>query len=94
MAHIKARFRLDRPGFCLDVDLTLPHRGVTALFGPRAPARRRCCVVLPDWSARPLVLCDQWRGLAGRETLDTYLQAGTRLRIPGGEPISSPDRVG
>ena len=31
---IRARFRLDYPGFTLDVDLTLPGRGVTALFGP------------------------------------------------------------
>jgi len=30
---IEARFRLDYPGFDLDVDLTLPSRGVTALFG-------------------------------------------------------------
>ncbi|MEW6416452.1 MAG: molybdenum ABC transporter ATP-binding protein [Pseudomonadota bacterium] len=28
-----ARFRLDYPSFCLDVDLDLPSRGVTALFG-------------------------------------------------------------
>lgn len=33
MAGIEARFRLDWPKFCLDVDLTLPGRGVTALFG-------------------------------------------------------------
>lgn len=31
---IAARFRIDRGGFVLDVDLTLPARGVTALFGP------------------------------------------------------------
>lgn len=33
MAGIDARFRLDRPGFSLDVDLNLPGRGVTAVFG-------------------------------------------------------------
>lgn len=33
MDHIEARFKLDWPGFALDVDLTLPGRGVTALFG-------------------------------------------------------------
>ncbi|MFN4289959.1 MAG: molybdenum ABC transporter ATP-binding protein [Permianibacter sp.] len=33
MAGIDARFRLDWPGFSLDVDLELPSRGVTALFG-------------------------------------------------------------
>lgn len=31
---ITARFRVDYAGFTLDVDLTLPGRGVTALFGP------------------------------------------------------------
>lgn len=31
---IEARFRLDYPGFALDVDLRLPASGVTALFGP------------------------------------------------------------
>ena len=33
MEHIKARFQLDWPGFALDVDLDLPARGVTAIFG-------------------------------------------------------------
>lgn len=31
---IRARFQLPYAGFALDVDLTLPGRGVTALFGP------------------------------------------------------------
>ena len=31
---IHVRFRRPVPGFTLDVDLTLPGRGVTALFGP------------------------------------------------------------
>jgi len=33
VADIDARFKLDWPGFSLDVDLNLPGRGVTALFG-------------------------------------------------------------
>ena len=33
MPEIAARFKLDWPGFSLDVDLNLPGRGVTALFG-------------------------------------------------------------
>ena len=33
MAGIQAQFHLDWPGFTLDVDLQLPARGVTALFG-------------------------------------------------------------
>jgi molybdate transport system ATP-binding protein len=31
---IRARLRLDRGGFVLDIDLSLPGRGVSALFGP------------------------------------------------------------
>ena len=31
---IEARFKLDHPGFTLDVDVSLPAAGVTALFGP------------------------------------------------------------
>lgn len=33
-AGMQARFRVERPGFALDVDLALPGRGVIALFGP------------------------------------------------------------
>lgn len=33
MDNIEARFKLDWPGFTLNVDLNLPGRGVTALFG-------------------------------------------------------------
>lgn len=33
MAGIQARFHIDWPGFTLDVNLDLPARGVTALFG-------------------------------------------------------------
>ncbi len=33
MSLIEARFRIDWPGFVLDVDLSLPSKGVTALFG-------------------------------------------------------------
>lgn len=34
MPQIAARFTCEYPSFSLDVDLTLPGRGVTALFGP------------------------------------------------------------
>lgn len=33
MSGIEARFKVDWPGFSLDVNLSLPRRGVTALFG-------------------------------------------------------------
>lgn len=33
MSYIEARFKVNRPGFCLDVDLKFPSTGVTAIFG-------------------------------------------------------------
>lgn len=39
---IHARFRIDRPGFSLDVDLQLPGRGVTALFGASGSGKTTC----------------------------------------------------
>jgi molybdate transport system ATP-binding protein len=33
VTQLRARFKLDRPGFSLDVDLALPNSGVSALFG-------------------------------------------------------------
>ena len=34
MSGVEARFRLERPGFSLDVTLELPDTGVSVLFGP------------------------------------------------------------
>ncbi len=34
MDGLRARFRLERPGFSLDVELRLPGRGISALYGP------------------------------------------------------------
>ncbi len=39
---IRARFRLDYAGFVLDVDLQLPGRGVTALFGHSGSGKTTC----------------------------------------------------
>jgi molybdate transport system ATP-binding protein len=38
---IAARFRVDYAGFSLDVELSLPATGVTALFNLPVPARPR-----------------------------------------------------
>lgn len=46
---IEARFRVDYPGFALDVALSLPERGVTALHGPSGSGKTtllRCCAGL------------------------------------------------
>jgi len=40
--NIHARFRLDRSGFCLDIDLELPGRGITALFGHSGSGKTTC----------------------------------------------------
>ena len=41
-SEIRARFRVDRGNFRLDVDLTLPGRGITALFGPSGSGKTTC----------------------------------------------------
>ncbi|MGB4912757.1 MAG: molybdenum ABC transporter ATP-binding protein [Candidatus Dechloromonas phosphoritropha] len=40
--EIRAKFRVDRKDFSLDLDLTLPGRGVTALFGPSGSGKTTC----------------------------------------------------
>lgn len=42
LATIHARFYLARPDFCLDVDLTLPGQGITALFGHSGSGKTTC----------------------------------------------------
>ena len=41
-AQIQARFVLQHPGFCLDIDLQLPGRGITALFGHSGSGKTSC----------------------------------------------------
>ncbi|MGV0952267.1 MAG: ATP-binding cassette domain-containing protein, partial [Azonexus sp.] len=41
-SEIRARFWVARGNFNLDVDLTLPGRGVTALFGPSGSGKTTC----------------------------------------------------
>ena len=43
---LQLRARLARPGFTLDVDLTLPARGVSALFGPSGSGKTTCLRIL------------------------------------------------
>lgn len=42
MSAIRLRFRIERRDFSLDVDLSLPGRGVTALFGPSGSGKTTC----------------------------------------------------
>lgn len=61
---IQARFLLDWPGFSLDVDLTLPGRGVTALFGPSGSGKTtllRCVAGLERASGSLTVNGETWQ---------------------------------
>lgn len=59
---MEARFRLDRPGFTLDVDLNLPGQGVTALYGPSGSGKTtllRCLAGLEHTATGRLVFQDR-----------------------------------
>ncbi|HED3300614.1 TPA: molybdenum ABC transporter ATP-binding protein [Citrobacter freundii] len=59
MSDIEARFRINWPGFCLDVGLTLPGSGITALFGHSGSGKTtllRCMAGLERASEGKLVV--------------------------------------
>lgn len=62
---IRARFEVVRPGFSLDVDLTLPGRGVSALFGHSGSGKTSClrCFAGLDRPAQGLLQVngEQWQ---------------------------------
>lgn len=76
MDRIRARFRLDRRDFLLDVDLDLPGHGVTALFGPSGSGKTtvlRCVAGLERAPAGDLVVNGEvWQDAA------TFLPAHRR----------------
>lgn len=51
---IRARFRLERSEFALDVDLTLPGRGVSALCGPSGSGKTTCLRAMAGLERAPL----------------------------------------
>ncbi|WP_298603861.1 molybdenum ABC transporter ATP-binding protein [Zoogloea sp.] len=53
MSEIRARFRIDRGGFALDVDLTLPGQGVTALFGHSGSGKTTCLRAMAGLTRAP-----------------------------------------
>ncbi|MGE8360706.1 molybdenum ABC transporter ATP-binding protein [Pseudomonas sp.] len=65
---IRARFKVARPDFTLDVDLTLPGRGVTALFGHSGSGKTSClrCFAGLDRPAEGLLQVngEQWQDSA------------------------------
>jgi molybdate transport system ATP-binding protein len=77
MAGIQARFKLNWPGFTLDVDLDLPKRGVTAIFGHSGSGKTtllRCIAGLERSPQGHLkVLGEVWQDDSTRATwLPTY----------------------
>ncbi len=46
MSDLMLSAQLNHPGFSLDVDLTLPGQGITALFGPSGSGKTTCLRVL------------------------------------------------
>ena len=66
--------RLDRGDFALDVDMTLPGHGITALFGPSGSGKTTCLRVLAGLE----------RGARGRVQVDgqTWLDSERGLHLP------------
>jgi molybdate transport system ATP-binding protein len=54
---IELRFRQDFPGFTLDVDVSLPGRGVTALFGPSGCGKSTLLRCIAGLNAAPQGHC-------------------------------------
>jgi len=72
---IAARFRLDHPGFRLDVDLDLPGSGITALFGPSGSGKTtllRCLAGLEHGTGRLDVNGEVWQ--EGSRVRPTHLR--------------------
>ena len=55
--EIRARFRVDRKDFALDVDLSLPGRGITALFGHSGSGKTTCLRALAGLERAPTGYC-------------------------------------
>lgn len=72
---IQARFRLDWPGFVLDVDLQLPGRGITAVFGHSGSGKTallRCIAGLEKAPGFLSVAGEVWQDDAARRFLPTW----------------------
>lgn len=75
---IEARFRVERQGFVLDVDLALPGGGVTALFGPSGAGKTTLLRAIAGLDRHP----------GGQLRVgESVWQAGERFLAPHRRPI-------
>lgn len=76
MSALELRILLERAGFLLDVDLTLPARGITAVFGPSGSGKTtllRCVAGLEQpATARVVVAGEAWDDSARGLHLPTH----------------------
>jgi molybdate transport system ATP-binding protein len=73
--RIQARFHLDWPGFVLNVDLELPGRGITGLFGHSGSGKTallRCIAGLEQVRGFLSVAGEVWQDDANRRFLPTW----------------------
>jgi len=78
-APIQIQFEVNHPGFSLDVDLTLPGRGVTGLFGPSGSGKTTCLrcmagLIRPD-RGRMRIQNETWLDTARGIALPTHRRA-------------------
>ncbi|OAM91380.1 molybdenum ABC transporter ATP-binding protein [Termitidicoccus mucosus] len=73
-ASIHARIRVAHPGFTLDVDLALPGRGVTALFGHSGSGKTTCLRAFAGLEPA----ASGFLSVNG----ETWLDSGRRHRVP------------
>ena len=77
--EIHAKFRVDRDNFKLDVDLTLPGRGITALFGHSGSGKTTCLRAMAGLERAPdgyFALGDEvWQDEAQNRFIPTHQRA-------------------
>lgn len=76
---LECRFRLDRPAFCLDIDLELPARGVTAIFGPSGSGKTTLLRCVAGLERAP----GGWLSVAGEVWQDGHRWVPTHRRSLG-----------
>jgi molybdate transport system ATP-binding protein len=76
---LRLQTSLKRPGFALNVDVTLPAHGVTALFGPSGSGKTTCLRVLaglePQAQGHISVAAEVWQDTAQRIFKPVHLRA-------------------